>query len=125
MAEYTKQNTTGSQLYRDKTVDFKAGYGDTNINVFTLASLPFNDVFDYFGINTFGDKTSAIISEYTKQGVEASDLFDKDTSWAYIKIGLALASEDGEVMTDEGGTPIAMEGLRERESNFIDETTDE
>jgi hypothetical protein len=42
--------------YKDKRISIKEGYGDTNINVFTLASLPFNDVFDYEGLGSFVDK---------------------------------------------------------------------
>lgn len=45
--------------YKDKKVSIGSGYGDTNINVFTLASLPFNDVFDYLGVGYFTDKTAS------------------------------------------------------------------
>lgn len=62
-------------IYKDKTTAIATGYGDTNVNVFTLASLPFNDVFDYFGVSSFEDTKVVSSAEFSKLKVESSSNF--------------------------------------------------
>lgn len=62
-------------IYKDKATAIATGYGDTNVNVFTLASLPFNDVFDYFGVSSFEDTKVASSAEFSKLKVESSSNF--------------------------------------------------
>lgn len=91
-------------IYKDKATAIATGYGDTNVNVFTLASLPFNDVFDYFGVSSFTDKKT-----------------EGETAFSTLEVDSSAEFEDTKVASSAEFSKLKVESS----SNFIDEKTDE
>ena len=115
--------------YKDKRISIKEGYGDTNINVFTLASLPFNDVFDYEGLGSFIDKlaTNTVLfkdrlSSFSEPILAQDNTFilsqNKENYLGYYR-GMLTSLES--IAKSDSFSKLKVEGT----TNFSDEITNE
>ncbi len=59
--------------YTDRNTNQGVGYKDTNVNVFMLASLPLNEVFEYGGVQSFSDKTTALTHSFLDRKASYSE----------------------------------------------------
>jgi hypothetical protein len=67
--------------YADKKINQGIGYKDTNVNVFMLASLPLNEVFEYGGVQGFFDKDTSGVVDFSRKAVLVATTFgDKKAS---------------------------------------------